>query len=234
MYDSEKNIALLEEAKSGDAEVVRVLCENNMGLVRTVAGAFRERGVELEDLMQIGTIGLIKAIRGYDASYGTVFSTYAVPLIMGEIKKYLRDDGIVKVSRTIKRNAQLVSKKRDQLSTELGREPTLSELSAAAGLTDEETLSALEASSPILSFDAQYGDITLENLIGTDNIGEAVERIALHQAIKKLTKEEQTIVRLRFFKNMTQSQVASALGSTQVKISRQEKKIVAKLREILG
>ncbi|MBP3388217.1 MAG: sigma-70 family RNA polymerase sigma factor [Clostridia bacterium] len=234
MYDSEKNIALLEEAKSGDAEVVRVLCENNMGLVRTVAGAFRERGVELEDLMQIGTIGLIKAIRGYDASYGTVFSTYAVPLIMGEIKKYLRDDGIVKVSRTIKRNAQLVSKKRDQLSTELGREPTLSELSAAAGLTDEETLSALEASSPILSFDAQYGDITLENLIGTDNIGEAVERIALHQAIKKLEREEQTIVRLRFFKNMTQSQVASALGSTQVKISRQEKKIVAKLREILG
>jgi len=224
----------LEEAKSGDAEVVRVLCENNMGLVRTVAGAFRERGVELEDLMQIGTIGLIKAIRGYDASYGTVFSTYAVPLIMGEIKKYLRDDGIVKVSRTIKRNAQLVSKKRDQLSTELGREPTLSELSAAAGLTDEETLSALEASSPILSFDAQYGDITLENLIGTDNIGEAVERIALHQAIKKLEREEQTIVRLRFFKNMTQSQVASALGSTQVKISRQEKKIVAKLREILG
>ena len=234
MYDSEKNIALLEEAKSGDAEVVRVLCENNMGLVRTVAGAFRERGVELEDLMQIGTIGLIKAIRGYDASYGTVFSTYAVPLIMGEIKKYLRDDGIVKVSRTIKRNAQLVSKKRDQLSTELGREPTLSELSVAAGLTDEETLSALEASSPILSFDAQYGDITLENLIGTDNIGEAVERIALHQAIKKLEREEQTIVRLRFFKNMTQSQVASALGSTQVKISRQEKKIVAKLREILG
>lgn len=234
MYDSEKNIALLEEAKSGDAEVVRVLCENNMGLVRTVAGAFRERGVELEDLMQIGTIGLIKAIRGYDASYGTVFSTYAVPLIMGEIKKYLRDDGIVKVSRTIKRNAQLVSKKRDQLSTELGREPTLSELSAAAGLTDEETLSALEASSPILSFDAQYGDITLENLIGTDNIGEAVERIALHQAIKKLEREEQTIIRLRFFKNMTQSQVASALGSTQVKISRQEKKIVAKLREILG
>ncbi|MBQ6905857.1 MAG: sigma-70 family RNA polymerase sigma factor [Clostridia bacterium] len=234
MYDSEKNIALLEEAKSGDAEVVRVLCENNMGLVRTVAGAFRERGVELEDLMQIGTIGLIKAIRGYDASYGTVFSTYAVPLIMGEIKKYLRDDGIVKVSRTIKRNAQLVSKKRDQLSTELGREPTLSELSAAAGLTDEETLSALEASSPILSFDAQYGDITLENLIGTDNIGEAVERIALHQAIKKLEREEQTIVRLRFFKNMTQSQVASALGSTQVKISRQEKKIVAKLRELLG
>ena len=234
MYDSEKNIALLEEAKSGDAEVVRVLCENNMGLVRTVAGAFRERGVELEDLMQIGTIGLIKAIRGYDASYGTVFSTYAVPLIMGEIKKYLRDDGIVKVSRTIKRNAQLVSKKRDQLSTELGREPTLSELSVAAGLTDEETLSALEASSPILSFDAQYGDITLENLIGTDNIGEAVERIALHQAIKKLEREEQTIVRLRFFKNMTQSQVASALGSTQVKISRQEKKIVAKLRELLG
>ena len=234
MYDSEKNIALLEEAKSGDAEVVRVLCENNMGLVRTVAGAFRERGVELEDLMQIGPIGLIKAIRGYDASYGTVFSTYAVPLIMGEIKKYLRDDGIVKVSRTIKRNAQLVSKKRDQLSTELGREPTLSELSVAAGLTDEETLSALEASSPILSFDAQYGDITLENLIGTDNIGEAVERIALHQAIKKLEREEQTIVRLRFFKNMTQSQVASALGSTQVKISRQEKKIVAKLREILG
>ena len=165
---------------------------------------------------------------------GMVFSTYAVPLIMGEIKKYLRDDGIVKVSRTIKRNAQLVSKKRDQLSTELGREPTLSELSAAAGLTDEETLSALEASSPILSFDAQYGDITLENLIGTDNIGEAVERIALHQAIKKLEREEQTIVRLRFFKNMTQSQVASALGSTQVKISRQEKKIVAKLREILG
>lgn len=234
MYDSEKNTALLDVAKSGDEEVVRVLCENNMGLVRTVANAFRDRGVEFEDLMQIGTIGLIKAIRGYDQSFGTVFSTYAVPLIMGEIKKYLRDDGIVKVSRVIKRNARIVSVCRERLQAELLRDPTVSELSAATGLSEEETMSALEVSSPILSFDAQYGDITLENLIGTDNIGETVEKIALHQAIKKLTKEEQSIITLRFFKNMTQSQVAKALGSTQVKISRQEKKIVAKLRELLG
>ena len=233
MYDSEKNTALMDTAKSGDKESMRVLCENNMGLVRTVAGAFRERGVEFEDLMQIGTIGLIKAIRGYDASYGTVFSTYAVPLIMGEIKKYLRDDGIVKVSRTIKRNARLVSVQHERLCSDLGREPTLSELAQATGLNEEETLCALEASSPILSFDAQYGDITLENLIGTDNIGETVEKIALHQAIGKLDKDEQVIVRLRFFKNMTQSQVAIALGSTQVKISRREKKIVQKLRSLL-
>lgn len=234
MYDSEKNTALLEGAKNGDEELVRELCENNMGLVRSVASAFRERGVEFEDLMQIGTIGLIKAIRGYDPSFGTVFSTYAVPLIMGEIKKYLRDDGIVKVSRIVKRNARAVSVCRERLQSELLREPTISELSEATGLSEEDTLNALEASSPILSFDAQYGDITLENLIGTDNIGETIEKIALHQAIKKLTNEEQSIVRLRFFKNMTQSQVAKALGSTQVKISRQEKKIVAKLRELLG
>lgn len=234
MYDSDKNTALLDVAKSGDENVVGILCENNMGLVRSVASAFRERGVEFEDLMQIGTIGLIKAIRGYDPSFGTVFSTYAVPLIMGEIKKYLRDDGLVKISRNIKRNARVVSVCREKLLAELLREPTISELSSAAGLSEEETLSALEASSPILSFDAQYGDVTLENLIGTDNIGETVEKIALHQAIKKLTKEEQTIIKLRFFKNMTQSQVAKALGSTQVKISRQEKKIVAKLGELLG
>ena len=233
MYDSDKNTALLDVAKSGDENVVGILCENNMGLVRSVASAFRERGVEFEDLMQIGTIGLIKAIRGYDPSFGTVFSTYAVPLIMGEIKKYLRDDGLVKISRNIKRNARVVSVCREKLLAELLREPTISELSSAAGLNEEETLNALEASSPILSFDAQYGDVTLENLIGTDNIGETVEKIALHQAIKKLTKEEQTIIKLRFFKNMTQSQVAKALGSTQVKISRQEKKIVSKLGELL-
>ncbi len=234
MYDSEKNTALLNVAKNGDENSMRILCENNMGLVRTVASAFRERGVEFEDLIQIGTIGLIKAIRGYDTSYGTVFSTYAVPLIMGEIKKYLRDDGIVKVSRTIKRNARLVSVQRERLCGELGRDPTISELSESTGLNEEDTLNALEASSPILSFDAQYGDITLENLIGTDNIGETVEKIALHQAIEKLEKEEQIIVRLRFFKNMTQSQVAAALGSTQVKVSRKEKKIVQKLRQLLG
>lgn len=234
MYDSEKNTLLLETENRNETETLEKLCENNMGLVRTVAMSFRERGVEMDDLLQIGTIGLIKAIRGYDPSYNTVFSTYAVPLIMGEIKKFLRDDGLVKVSRTIKRNARLVALCRDRLASKLGREPTLLELSHESGLDEEETLHALEASSPVLSFDAQYGDITLENIIGNDNISQVVERISLHQAIETLQREDKMLVELRFFRNMTQAQVAKVLGLTQVKVSRREKKIIKTLKELLG
>lgn len=233
MYDASKNAALLELAQTGDDVALDELCRNNMGLVKSIAITFRDRGVEVEDLIQLGTIGLIKAIRGYDKSFGTVFSTYAVPLIIGEIRKFLRDDGIIKVSRSIKRNGYIIAKERERYAAETGEEPTVAMLAERCQLSEEDIITALDAAAPALSLDATYGETPLENIVGVDNISEFVESLSLRQLIDSLPDFEKQLITLRYFKNLTQSQTAKILGVTQVKISREERKIIEKFRVML-
>ena len=238
-----RNHELILAAQSDDerssSEAMETLVEENMGLVRSIAIRFRDRGCELEDLIQIGTIGMIKAIRSFSFERGNAFSTYAVPLIMGEIKRHLRDDGPIKVSRAYKKLSAELTAAKNKISTEQGREPTVSELAQACGVSVEEAAIAFEAVSPVASLSETYGDdekLTLESQLSSDDseIDKLNDKIALGQAISKMPKEWQKIVLLRYYRDMTQQQVANALGLSQVKISREEKKIVAFLREELS
>lgn len=223
---------LFEEAKNGNAKALETLVSENMGLVKSLAVRFRDRGTETEDLIQIGTIGLIKAIRGFDNGYGTRFSTYAVPLICGEIKKHLRDDGIIKVSRELKRKSALLCREKQRIITETGKEPHISELAQVSGMSVEEATRALDATASVASlYEGGEGELTPEETLWEDNVAVFSESLALKQAIKRLPDEEKTIVLLRYFKGLSQASTARILGLTQVKISRREKKIMEKLRQ---
>ena len=237
----ERNADLLARVAAGDRDAEAILVEENMGLVRTVARRFLDRGTELEDLVQIGTIGMIKAIRSFSLERGTAFSTYAVPLIVGEIRRHLRDDGPIKVSRIYKRQGVALMRERNRLLTEEGREAGITELAACCGLSVEEAAISLDAISPITSLsDFVYGEdsVTYEGVIAdessTDELEQISDRIALSQAIGTLPPLWRKIVLLRYYRNMTQQETAAVLGLTQVKISREEKKILAALREELS
>ncbi len=235
MFDFD-NDSLLPKAQSGDKTAFSELISGNMGLVKSIAVRFRDRGVDFEDLVQIGTIGLIKAVRNFDTGVGTRFSTYAVPMIMGEIKKFLRDDGIIKVSRELKRTGMMVQRKREEYMREKCSEPTVAELAELCGVDMETVAEAIEAASPLLSFSAPVGDgeSTLENIVGTDNIGELAEHISLRQAIASLDDTDRRIIVLRYWKGMSQTEVGKSVGMTQVMVSRREKRIIGKLREELA
>lgn len=236
----ERNNHLLERVREGDREAEAMLVEENAGLVRSVARRFLDRGTEYEDLLQIGTIGMIKAIRSFSPERGTAFSTYAVPLIVGEIRRHLRDDGPIKVSRIYKRQGISLMHEKNRIQTEEGREPTLSELALSCGISVEEAAISLDAISPITSLsDYVFGEdsVTYEGVLADDESTLESERIcdrvALAQSISKLPTLWQRIVLMRYYRNMTQQQTADALGLTQVKISREEKKILAELRREL-
>ena len=236
----ERNTELLQRAGAGDASAEAALIEENAGLVRTVARRFLDRGTEYEDLVQIGTIGMLKAIRSFSLDRGTAFSTYAVPLIVGEIRRHLRDDGPVKVSRIYKRQGVALMHEKNRILTEEGREPGIAELAERCNLTVEEAAVSLDAISPVTSLsDYVYGEesVTYEGVIA-DEESEAeseriCDRIALSQCIGRLPPLWRKIVLMRYYRNMTQQQTADALGLTQVKISREEKKILAELRREL-
>lgn len=237
----ERNTELLRRVAAGDTEAEAILVEENMGLVRTVARRFLDRGTELEDLVQIGTIGMIKAIRSFSLERGTAFSTYAVPLIVGEIRRHLRDDGPIKVSRIYKRQGVALMREKNRVLTEEGREAGIAELAACCGLSVEEAAISLDAISPITSLsDFVYGEdsVTYEGVLAdessTAELEQISDRIALSQAIGKLSPLWRKIVLLRYYRSMTQQETAAALGLTQVKISREEKKILAALREELS
>ncbi len=237
----ERNTELLRRVEAGDSEAEAILVEENMGLVRTVARRFLDRGTELEDLVQIGTIGMIKAIRSFSLERGTAFSTYAVPLIVGEIRRHLRDDGPIKVSRIYKRQGVALMREKNRVLTEEGREAGIAELAACCGLSVEEAAISLDAISPITSLsDFVYGEdsVTYEGVLADESSADELERIsdriALSQSIGKLPPLWRKIVLLRYYRNMTQQETAAALGLTQVKISREEKKILAALREELS
>ncbi len=232
---------LTRYAVSGNAEKGAMearLTELNLGLVTSVAMRFRGRGAENEDLLQIGSIGLLKAIRSFDPGRGFAFSTYAVPLIIGEIRRFLRDDGAVKVSRGLKRTGALLMKEREKVLAERGEEPRLAELAERLHITPEEAAAALDAASPVRSLTEAIGedDFSLEDVIpdGEDGIGKMIERLALSETVGQLPPLWRQIVTLRYFREYSQQQTADALGLTQVKISREEKKIFAELRRMLA
>lgn len=237
----ERNQELLRRAREGDSDAEAALVEENLGLVRKVARRFLDRGTEYEDLVQIGTIGMIKAIRSFSTERGTVFSTYAVPLIIGEIRRHLRDEGLIKVSRIYKRQGLILMCEKNRIAAEEGREAGVAELAARCGISIEEAAVSLDAMSPVTSLsDFVYGEdtVTYENVIPDEESERESERIcdriALSQCIHRLPELWQKIVLMRYFRNMTQQQTAMALGLTQVKISREEKKLLAALREELS
>lgn len=230
----EGRAALITRAKDGDEEALEILVDENTGLVRSIAVRFTGRGVDYDDLCQIGHIGMIKAIRNFDLERGTAFSTYAVPLIIGEIKRFLRDDGEIKVGRELKRRGALVMSVREKYISEHETEPTVSQLAQMCGLSEEETVECISATSATVSLSEQVGDdATLEDFIGTDFTPELNEKIALRQAVEKLPEEEREIIYLRYFKNLTQTEVGRILGMTQVTVSRREAKALSKLRKEL-
>ena len=226
---------LLEEARRGDNEACARLVEENTGLIWSVVRRYYGRGAEPEDLYQLGCLGFLKAVRGFDPAFGCQFSTYAVPKIAGEIRRFLRDDGAVKVSRGLKERASLLRQTRDRLSARLGREPVLSELAAETGLSPEEIAAAEEASLPVASLQMEAGDgLTLESALGDEGMEDAiVEREALRDAIAALPDRERRVILLRYYKGLTQDRCAKVLGVSQVQVSRIERKAVEHLRHRL-
>lgn len=238
--DYSKNIELLREAKNGSQAATEALVRDNIGLVRSVALRFKDRGVDYEDLVQIGSLGMLKAIRSFDLSLGTSFSTYAVPLIMGEIRRFLRDDGLIKVSRTYKQQSAMLNRIRERYVIENGREPRIEELAKLSGISCEDAVFALEATAQVTSLSHSLSDdndsYTIESTLCEDrsDIDKRLEQIALKQAISSLPTLWRKIIILRYLHEYSQAETAKALGLTQVKISREEKKIFASLRKQLS
>ncbi len=230
-------IECLRSAQAGDREAAERMVTENSGLIWSVARRYFGRGVDSEDLYQLGCVGFLKAIEGYDESYGTQFSTYAVPKISGEIRRFLRDDGAIKVSRGLKERAALIRSARQTLEQRLGREPALSELSAETGLTPEEIATAETATGPAESLQRESGEegFTLEQVLGDYGQEERlVERVSLREAIDALPERERQVVYLRFFHDMTQEAASRVLGVSQVQVSRIERRAVEHLRESLS
>jgi RNA polymerase sporulation-specific sigma factor len=233
-----ENADLLRRIGEGDESAADELISLNMGLVKNIAARFRDRGVEYEDLIQIGVIGMIKAMRSYSFSYNTAFSTYAVPLIIGEIRRFLRDDGPIKVGRGIKKQGVNVMKQRELFLREHGREPKISELAVLCEASPEEIVTAMEAQSPIRSLNEPVGDddgITLGNIIASDEneVDAVTDKIALAEAIRSMSPLHRKIIVLRYYRELSQQQTGDLLGLTQVKVSREEKKIMKYLRDAL-
>ena len=232
---SEDRLALLDQAQSGDRDACDKMLEENSGLIWAAVRRYYGCGADPEDLYQLGCIGFIKAVKGFDVTYGTQFSTYAVPKIAGEIRRFLRDDGPVKVGRSLRERGQSIWSARQRLRTALGREPRLSEIAAETGWSTEEIATAELATAAPESLQQETADgLTLESTLGTEAPEEAlVEKIALREAIRALPEREQETIYLRFFKCMTQEQAARILGVSQVQVSRLERKGVTHLREML-
>lgn len=233
-------LALIGRAHQGDKRARDILTEKNMGLVHSIAARFKNRGVEMEDLVQIGCIGLLKAIDKFDLSYDVKFSTYAVPMITGEIKRFLRDDGMVKVSRSLKEMAAKAYALREQLLLEKGREPQIEELAKELGVSREKLVLAMDSQGQVESlqktiYQSDGNEISLgERLPQEENQQEkVVNRMFLEQALNMLDKKERELIYLRFFQDRTQSSIAGELGMSQVQVSRMEKKILKRLREKL-
>lgn len=234
MSTTEELIAL---SQSGDDTARERLVTENTGLIWSVARRFMGRGAEADDLYQLGCLGFLKAVDGFDLAFGTQFSTYAVPKIAGEIRRFLRDDGAVKVSRGIKERAATIKTTRNHLIAALGREPTLQELANQTGFTPEEIAVAETATAAIESIQQESGDdgFTLENVLSnTESEDSMLEKLALRQAIDRLPDREGMVIRLRYFHGLTQERTARVLQVSQVQVSRIEKKALQKLRDMVG
>lgn len=240
-YNYDDNMQLIKLAKAGDKGALDYLIEMNLPLVSSISKKFLNRGYEYDDIFQIGCIGLVKAVNNFDESFNVKFSTYAVPMIIGEIKRFLRDDGIIKVSRSVKNTARKLHYDKDALTKKLGREPTIEELSQFSGIDKEEIITALESSSsmqylydtihqddgaPVLLIDKLSEDYEEDN--------EVIDKIALKEALTKLDMKSRQIIMLRYFKDKTQIQVAKMMGISQVQVSRIEKKVLKLMKEKLS
>lgn len=233
-------LELIRLSQMGDTGARNRVITENVGLIWSIVRRFLGRGQEAEDLFQIGCIGLMKAVDKFELSYDVKFSTYAVPMITGEIKRFLRDDGMIKVSRTLKETASRVRKVQETLENEFGREPTLAELAASLQLAEEEIVMALDSSAEVESLNKTIYHSDGSDIVLMDKIAEETdqnERLINHMALKKIISElderEQSLIRMRFFEERTQTQVAQVLGISQVQVSRMEKKLLLHLREQL-
>lgn len=227
---------LIAKSQSGDRNAGEILVTENAGLIWSVARRFMGRGVEADDLYQLGCLGFLKAVEGFDLKFGTQFSTYAVPKITGEIRRFLRDDGSVKVSRSIKEQAVAIKSARNLLVNALGREPTIQEIANQTGFTAEEIALAETATAATESIHAQAGEdgFTLESILSDSRSeDDLVERISLNQAISKLPDREAMVIRLRYFHGLTQERISKVLSVSQVQVSRIEKKALLHLREMM-
>lgn len=234
-----ETMLLIEKAKSGDKAAQSELVEKNVGLIWSIVRRFHNRGYETDDLFQIGSIGLIKAIKKFDNSFEVKFSTYAVPMIIGEIKRFIRDDGIIKVSRSLKELSNKVKVTKEIMTKELGREPSVGEISLRLDIPSEELVMAMEASFTPESLYSTVGEgdtssvqlIDRINNESNDNEIDLVDKIDLRQVLKTLKPRERQIIVLRYFKEKTQVQIAKMLGISQVQVSRIEKKILEDIRK---
>ena len=228
--------ALLDRAQSGDDEACRQVLTENAGLIWSIVRRYSGCGVETDDLYQLGCIGFIKAVKGFDLHYGTQFSTYAVPKIAGEIRRFLRDDGAVKVGRTIRERGQTLWSVRERLRGRLGREPKLSELSAETGWTPEEIASIDLATVAPESLQQETAEgLTLESILRAEDGEETMLRtLALRQAVEALPEKERTIIALRYFRAYTQQECAAVVHISQVQVSRLEKRALKQLRTLVG
>lgn len=227
---------LIRRSQAGDRDAQEQLVSENAGLIWSVAKRFLGRGTDADDLYQLGCLGFLKAVEGFDLAFGTQFSTYAVPKIAGEIRRFLRDDGAVKVSRTIKEQAATIKSVRNRLSNALGREPTVMEISRQTGFTPEEIALAETATAATESIQRETGEdgFSLENILtDTESEETMVERIALYQAIDRLPEREATVIKMRYFHGLTQQRVAAVLDVSQVQVSRIEKKALNNLRSLM-
>ena len=230
----DRNLMLIARAQDGDSSAADSLCRENLRLVQSIAARFTGRGAELCDLVQIGSMGLVKAISGFDLSRGLKFSTYAVPMITGEIKRFLRDDGIIHVSRGLKERRRAAQSAEEELRCSLAREPTVSEVAAECGLTVGELMEAYEACAPVESIDLPAdGSVSLAEKIGTSRDEDrAINRIMTVQLLSSLTARERQVIVLRYLHDKTQTQIAGIIGVSQVHVSRIERAALEKLRAI--
>lgn len=227
---------LIRRAQAGDTEAGELLINENTGLIWSVSKRFFGRGTEADDIYQLGCLGFLKAVEGFDPEFGTQFSTYAVPKIAGEIRRFLRDDGAIKVSRSLKEQSATIKSVRNRLTGALGREPTIMEISHQTGFTPEEIAVAETATASTESIQKETGEegFSLEDILtDTESEERLVEKISLRQAIDHLPERERMVIQLRYFHGLTQSRIAVVLQVSQVQISRIEKKALQLLRELM-
>lgn len=239
-YNYEDNSILIPLAKAGDEKAMNRVIEMNLPLVSSISKKFLNRGYDYEDIFQIGSIGLVKAIKNFDASFNVKFSTYAVPMIIGEIKRFIRDDGIIKISRNVKSLARKLHFDKEQLTKELGRDPTIEEISKHSGVAKEDIVFAIESSTGLqYLYDTIHQDdgapVLLIDKLSEKGVEDTdmIDKIALKEALRSLDTKSRQIIMLRYFKDKTQVQVAKLLGISQVQVSRIEKKVLVVMRKKL-
>ncbi|MGN1031284.1 MAG: sigma-70 family RNA polymerase sigma factor [Butyricicoccaceae bacterium] len=233
----DERVALIRRAQQGDDDACERLLKENAGLIWSIVRRFSGRGVETEDLYQLGSLGFLKAVRSFDPDYGTQFSTYAVPKISGEIRRFLRDDGIIKVSRSVRDLAVQVSRLRSSILAKTGVEPTIGELAQALEVTPEEIAMCENATAPTDSLQREVGEDggTMERVLGDDGIEErVVDSVVVRESIRALPEKERRVILLRYYRSFTQQRCAELLGISQVQVSRLERRAIAHMREHIG